>query len=309
MNTKEGGHGMSKTITPADMIMAVESMDKKKAKWNEEHPNDPMPICPKCNNTGLKRRIYNEDGKEVFGDDAEQPGTYDYFEPCSCIKEGLNLIIKNNRKFASVPGLYADATFDNFRTDIYSSVNSRQLATCAKNDSIRYVMNFEKMEPYGLGLYIFSKARGSGKSRLASTISNELIKYGIRNKYASASQILSEIQKTWSDKNVPEEKIIRNYIEPKVLIIDDFGARSGQNWMDEKFFMIIDARYQEKKVTIFTSNYEISSLPFKDMRIIDRISDVDRFYPIRMPDETLRIRSRHTSGDTDLFHELIKKEV
>lgn len=299
---------MGKAITPADMIMALESMDKKKAKWQTEHPGESMPVCEKCNNIGLVRRTYNEDGKEVFGDEAKKPGTYDYYEPCNCIKEGLSLVIKNNRKFASVPGLYADATFDNFKTDIYSNINSKQLATVAKNDSIKYVMNFEKMESHGLGLYIYSNARGSGKSRLASTISNELIKYGVRNKYASASQILSEIQKTWNEKNESEEKIIRNYIEPKVLIIDDLGARSGQNWMDEKFLMIIDNRYQGNKVTIFTSNYEISSLPFKDMRIIDRLSDVDRFYPIRMPDETVRIRSRVSSGGTDLFHDLTRKE-
>ena len=39
--------------------------------------------------------------------------------------------------------------------------------------------------------------------------------------------------------------------------------------------MVIDARYRDNKTTIFTSNYEIDRLPFKDLRIIDRISDTE----------------------------------
>ena len=91
-----------------------------------------------------------------------------------------------------------------------------------------------------------------------------------------------------------------------VLIVDDLGARSGQQWMDEKFFMIIDARYQQKKVTIFTSNYAIRSLPFSDQRIIDRILDVDRFHVIKMPEQTVRTTTR--TDKTELFFELTGKQ-
>ena len=300
---------MSNKITAADIVAATDAMREKIKTWETEHPNEKMPLCPLCENIGLVRRCFDEFGNELFGEDMDKPGAYDYFEPCKCIKGTVNQLVKNNRNFATIPGLYADANFDNFTSKVYQNVSSKQLAVCAKNDAIKYVQHIDKMEQNGMGLYIYSKARGSGKSRLASTISNELINFGVRNKYASASAILSEIQKTWNDKTTSEEKIIKNYIEPKVLIVDDFGARSGQAWIDEKFLMIIDGRYQENKITIFTSNYDIDELPFKDMRIIDRLSDVDRFYKIRMPDETVRVRSRIADGGTDLFHELTKKEV
>lgn len=303
---KLGGHGMKRTITPADLNMALDSMEQKKEQWEEVHPDEKMPVCPYCNNLGLIRKVYNEFGKEVSKMDKE--GVYDYYEPCSCIKATVNQTVKNNRKFATVPGLYADANFDNFKTDIYPKVASKQLAVCAKNDAIKYVINFDKMEKAGMGLYIYSDARGSGKSRLASTISNELINVGVRNKFSSASGILSEIQRSWNNKDESETKIIENYMAPKVLIVDDFGARNGQAWIDEKFLMIIDHRYQNNKVTIFTSNYDVKSLPFKDMRIIDRISDVDRFHMIRMPDETIRPKSRVTANGDDLFLSLTRKE-
>jgi DNA replication protein DnaC len=78
--------------------------------------------------------------------------------------------------------------------------------------------------------------------------------------------------------------------------------------MDEKFLMIIDARYQDSKPTIFTSNYEIEQLPFNDMRIIDRLSDVERFYSIRMPKESVRQKARLATGETSLFYKILGGE-
>ena len=307
MNTIQGDHIMSRTITAAEINSAVDSMELMKTEWEKNHPDEKMFVCPLCNNIGLIWKAFDEFGNELFGDDKRGPGSYDYFFPCSCIKQTANRLEKTNRKFASVPGLYQDAYFDNYRTDVYQKVTSMQLVDSAKKTAIAFVNKIEKMEREGVGLYIYSKARGSGKSRLASTISNELIKKGVRNKYASASGILSEIQKTWNDKSISEQKIIEHYIEPGILIVDDIGARSGQNWIDDKFLQIIDSRYSSKKITIFTSNYEVQNLPFNDMRIIDRLSDVDRFYVVRMPDETVRTQSRATNGG-NLFQKLINEE-
>jgi DNA replication protein DnaC len=206
-----------------------------------------------------------------------------------------------------VPGLYKEARFDNFRTDIYRQMDSFTRADFAIKTARKYVENFDSMKQNGLGLYIWSSARGSGKSRLASTISNELTEKGIRNKYASASNILSEIQKTWDDKNESEATILRNYIEPEVLIVDDLGARSGQQWIDERFFSLFDTRYADLKVTIVTTNYNVDSLPF-DERIRDRLADIDRFYEIPMPNETVRDKARATSGKTSLFDQLTREE-
>ena len=289
------------SITADDLNTALDAMDAKKLQWAQNHPDEKMPVCPKCNNIGLYRRAFNEFGVEVFGADMNKAGTYDFFYPCTCVDVKNNKTLRNHKNFAAVPLLYDDAFFDNFKTDIYNQVVSRQLATVAIQNVKKYVSKFEQFEKAGMGLYIYSDARGSGKSRLASTIANELMNLDIRVRYESANRILSEIQKSWNDNNISEGKIIERYIDSRVLIIDDLGARSGKDWMDEKFLMIIDSRYQQNKVTIFTSNYTVDSLPFKDNRIIDRISDVDRFYQIRMPQETVRTISR--KGGT-LFHDI-----
>lgn len=295
-------------MTADDLNTALDMKEKQIKKFAKQHPNEKIPLCPKCKNVGLYRRCFDENGKELFGDDMNKAGSYDYFYPCDCVDITNNQTLKNHRKFASVPQLYADADFSNFQIKIYQQVNSLERASVALRDSKAFVQNFEKFDEKGLGLYIYSDARGSGKTRLASSIANELMKKDVRVRYESANKILSEIQKAWSDTGVSENAILKNYIEPRVLIIDDFGARSGKDWMDEKFLMIIDARYQGNKVTIFTSNYEVERLPFHDMRIIDRLSDVNRFHNIRMPDESVRQRSRIRSGGNELFYELAKSE-
>lgn len=294
-------------LTADDINTALEMADKKKKKWAKQHPGEKMPECPKCKNRGVYRRCFDENGKELFGEEMNKAGSYDYFYPCDCVNIKENQKLKNHRKFASVPQLYADADFSNFQIKIYQNVPSLERATVALRDAKAFVQNFEKFDEKGLGLFIYSEARGSGKTRLASSIANELMKKDVRVRYESANKILSEIQKAWTDSGVSENAILKNYIEPRVLIIDDFGARSGKDWMDEKFLMIIDARYQSNKVTIFTSNYDVERLPFHDMRIIDRLSDVNRFHNIRMPDESVRQRSRIRNGGTELFYELAKK--
>jgi DNA replication protein DnaC len=294
-------------LTADDINTALEMADKKKKKWAKQHPGEKMPECPKCKNRGVYRRCFDENGKELFGEEMNKAGSYDYFYPCECVEIKENQKLKNHRKFASVPQLYADADFSNFQIKIYQNVPSLERATVALRDAKAFVQNFDKFDEKGLGLFIYSEARGSGKTRLASSIANELMKKDVRVRYESANKILSEIQKAWTDSGVSENAILKNYIEPRVLIIDDFGARSGKDWMDEKFLMIIDARYQSNKVTIFTSNYDVERLPFHDMRIIDRLSDVNRFHNIRMPDESVRQRSRIRNGGTELFYELAKK--
>ena len=271
---------------------ALQIIEKRREEWKKEHPGEEEPVCPICKGTGLKMIIRDFQGNERPLSRRYDPGSYEYLEACICTKNIPTQKYTNDKSFANVPSLYKDALLSNFRLDIYNKMDMRQKATSAYNHVSFYIERFEDMSKKGIGLYIWSIQKGSGKSRLASTISNELTNRGFRNKFASASAILSEIQASWNDKSISEHKIINNYIKPELLIIDDFGARSGQSWMDEKFFMLIDKRYQDNKPTVITSNYSIQRLPFNDQRIIDRLQDIDRFVVIDMPNESVRGRSR-----------------
>ena len=297
---------MSNSSMTSLIYSAVQTMEQQHEEWKKNHPDEQEEVCPICKGTGLKRIYRDYYGHERSWLHRNDPGTYEYIEPCICVKNIPSQKLINDKSFANVPGLYKDARLDNFRIDIYNKLGDKEAATSAIQHVGFYITHYDEMLTNGIGMYIWSAQKGSGKSRLASTISNELTLKGYRNKFASASTILSEIQAAWSDKSQDEYKIIKNYIKPNLLIIDDFGARSGQAWMDEKFFMILDKRYQDNKPTIITSNYSIEKLPFNDQRILDRLQDIDRFVVVDMPKESVRDKAKN--GNQSLYYQMVQAE-
>ncbi len=274
----------------SDLMIALEGAMKeasaKREQWFKEHPGEELKdVCPLCGGTGVKRIYKDIEGNDRGYSERYEPGSYEYVVPCSCVKAGMSQQYRNNKHFSSVPNMYQDATFKTFRTDIYKSMDSKQLANIAKNEAMMFVHRFDKFAEMGICLYLWSKARGSGKSRLASTIANELTAKGVRSKFVGASALLSEIQASWDDKDTSTHKIIENYIKPNLLIIDDLGEKGNKEWINNNMFLIIDKRYQERKPTVFTSNYDIMELPL-DTRLTDRLTETCR--NIKLPNESIR---------------------
>lgn len=293
----------------SDLMNALEGAMReakaKKDRWYREHPDgkEQIEICPLCGGTGV-RKIYRDiDGNDRTYAERNDPGSYEYCVPCNCVKDGMSELFRNNKRFSNVPNMYKDAIFKNFSTDVYKSMDSKQLASIAKHQAESFVYKFKQMSEQGISLYIWSKARGSGKSRLASTIANELTNSGNRSKFVSASALLSEIQSSWDDKEISTHKIIENYIKPNLLIIDDLGEKGNKEWINNNLLLIIDKRYQERKSTVFTSNFDIMDLPL-DTRMTDRLTEM--CVNIRLPNES--IRQIQKSRADELFHKIARGE-
>ena len=274
----------------SDLMIALDGAMKeakhKREQWFKEHPGEELKeVCPLCGGTGVKRVYKDIEGNDRSYLERYEPGSYEYVEPCSCVKAGMSQQYKNNKNFSSVPNMYSDATFKTFQTDIYKSMDSKQIANIAKHEAMAFAQKFDKCAEQGICLYLWSKARGSGKSRLASTICNELTAKGVRSKFVGASALLSEIQASWDDKDTSTHKIIENYIKPNLLVIDDLGEKGNKEWINNNMFLIIDKRYQERKPTVFTSNYDIMELPL-DTRLTDRLTET--CINIKLPNESIR---------------------
>lgn len=227
-------------------------------------------ICPKCHNTGW---IIVEDG-----------GNGTAIE-CDC---GIRkrMIHSSRLRFADIPESFKDVRLDNFEKSVYQSSENREMVVeIAK--AVRYwLKNIESMKERGIGLYFYSGTKGSGKTRLAVSIANELIeKYDTQVKFSTSIQILDEIVRTWKVGNVTESKLIHDLSNAEVLIIDDFGAEVFKDWKAEKFYSIINNRYVDKKITLFTSNMKLDDLQYDD-RITNRIKE--RVLQVPFPEESVR---------------------
>lgn len=293
----------------SNLDIALDAIKERRKKWRKEHPDEIESVCSICEGTGLKLILKDEFGNIHPKSDKYKPGIYEFYEPCPCTKGEVTAIMRNNLKYSSVPGLYADALIENLSKDVYTNVRSYEMFQIAKNDAIRFISAYPAYEEKGMGLYIWSKVKGSGKSRLASTISNELTRKGVRNKYASVSNILTELSSSWKKDDSSEDKIIRKYVEPRLLILDDLGAKSGYRWIDDRLFEIVDGRYSAGKPTIITSNYEADKLPF-DERIADRICEQKRYEMIHMPEESVRRNSNTDSKAEfrDIYDKFMKEK-
>lgn len=190
--------------------------------------------------------------------------------------------------FANIPESFKNIRLDSFDVNAYEDARSRNKAETAVK-AINYWLNdFESMQERGMGLYLYSETKGSGKTRMAVSIANELMhKKNMQVKFSTSLQILNKIKESWDDRDreYSESKLLDFLYNTNILIIDDFGTEQSKDWIGERFYQIINSRYVDKKITIFTSNSSLDLLKYDD-RITNRIKE--RTFQIPFPEESVR---------------------
>lgn len=227
--------------------------------------------CPICNGSGWA--FYERDG-------------FSFARECEC---GIRKkeILHRKLEFANIPEAFSDVRLDNFRCDVYRRDDSR-LIIDKDCKAIRWWLGeIDTMREQGMGLYLYSSTKGSGKTRMAASIANELIlSQGMSVKFATSVQILNEIKASWNKEDgVTEHQLLEDLSKTEILVIDDFGIERIKDWIEEKLYHIINARYINRRITIFTSNMPIDRLEYDD-RITNRIKE--RSYPLVFPGESVR---------------------
>lgn len=191
----------------------------------------------------------------------------------------------NRLSFANIPESFKNMRLSSFNAHIYKNTESQNKAVNAVKIVNYWLDDFDRMNERGMGLYLYSQAKGSGKTMMAASVSNELIyQKRIQVKFATSLQILSEIKKSW-EKTGGESILLEHLCSTEVLVIDDFGTERAKDWIEERFYQIVNSRYIDKKITIFTSNMNLNHLNY-DERITNRIKE--RTFQIPFPEESVR---------------------
>lgn len=210
---------------------------------------------------------------------------YEIAKECSCgIRQRE---IQNSRlRFASIPETYKDVRLKDLSTKYYKKEESRNIIMAAGMFVKEYLNNLDENIESGKGIYFWSDTKGSGKTMLAAAISNELIGMGKFVKFATSLDILDEIRATYDKHNEESEsKLLNDLVTTEFLVIDDFGTERASEWAGEKFYQIVNKRYINKKVTFYTSNYDLKTLKYDD-RITNRMKE--RNYIVHFPEESVR---------------------
>lgn len=211
---------------------------------------------------------------------------YDIAEECECLQSRKK---ENRINFANIPEAFRDIRLKEFVGSYYKDRESLKNVI----DNVKYwIEHIDEMIENGVGLYLYSHTKGSGKTRMAVSLANELMyEHDKRVRFVTSLEVLNEIRAMWNresrdDSEFSSESQIMRYLNTtEVLVIDDFGTESHRDWMDDKFYQIINTRYVNKLVTIFTSNMSINELRYDD-RINNRIKE--RSFEIHFPEESVR---------------------
>ena len=139
---------------------------------------------------------------------------------------------------------FRDASFDSFQP----TAGTEACWAYTKE----YAENFEKKTESGI--CICGRA-GNGKSHLAAALVNRVIQRGFTAVFIEVPDLFSRIKATYgAEGEGSEDKIMAALSKCDLLVLDDAGAEKPTDWVQEKFYQIINARYKNRLPVVITTN-------------------------------------------------------
>ena len=170
---------------------------------------------------------------------------------------------------ARVPRRYQGCQFENFD----------ELNDSLKLAKVR-VRKFVDLYPINdFGLLLLGPC-GRGKTHLATAALLALVREkGVKGLFYDFRDLLKEIQASYNAvSGTTELAILQPVFAAEVLVLDDLGATKMTDWVRDTLSHIINNRYNDRRVTIFTSNLEdeTTRAPLPDERVRERPTLRDR---------------------------------
>ncbi len=97
---------------------------------------------------------------------------------------------------------------------------------------------------------------GVGKTHLAVAALRELMVRGHEARFYDYRELLKDLQASYDpDHPVSEMGVLEPVLKAEVLLIDDIGASKPSPWALDTIGHILNKRYNDKRVTLLTTNY------------------------------------------------------
>jgi DNA replication protein DnaC len=155
---------------------------------------------------------------------------------------------------ACIPRRYENCSFDNYHPqgNNFTADEVFRSQSHALNDAQKLAREYPILE---VGL-LFLGPCGVGKTHLAVATIKALINKGIPCLFYDFRDLLKEIQDSYNPvSNTTELKVLEPVYQAEVLVLDELGASKPSDWVRDTMTQIINTRYNDKKATIFTTNY------------------------------------------------------
>jgi DNA replication protein DnaC len=187
--------------------------------------------CPLCDDTGWKPV------------DATEPNGIRRVVRCDCWRENVG---RQHLSDANIPKRYLHCTLANFAA--YNESLEKAVAAAKRMADAFPVVS--------QGLFLEGQP-GVGKTHLGVAVLKQVIQSsGARGLFYDTRDLLRVIRSTYDPSiRTTELEILRPVMKADLLVLDDLGAEKTSEWVEETMNLIVNTRYNERRATIFTSNY------------------------------------------------------
>jgi DNA replication protein DnaC len=164
---------------------------------------------------------------------------------------------------ARIPRRYSECSLSNYHP---ASNYGSQLR--AFNFAYRLVREYPAIDQ---GLLLMGPC-GVGKTHLSAAILRGLIANGVPCLFYEFGALLRKIQESYNPVSQTSElKVLEPIYGAEVLLLDELGTSKPTEWVRDTMMQIIGTRYNERKLTIFTTNYRDERQSPAEETLEDRI--------------------------------------
>ncbi|MEO7970394.1 MAG: ATP-binding protein [bacterium] len=205
-----------------NVVSIAKNREALRSPANERAGDD---VCPTCFGTGTRL----EEGKGAV--------------ICDCRRTNS---ASRSLDAARIPPRFRQCSFHNYFPKHESQYFAHSFAS-------RLVDEYPAVET---GLLLMGPV-GVGKTHLAISVLRDLIeKKGVSCLFYESGSLLKAIQDSYNPiSQTSETRVLAPVYQAEVLVLDELGASVPTNWVRDTLYQIINTRYNNNRLTIFTTNY------------------------------------------------------
>src|SRR5882672_799771 len=186
--------------------------------------------CPLCDDTGWKP--------------VDEPGVRRVVR-CECWREQIG---QQRLADSNIPKRYQHCSLANFTA--YNESLERALES-ARRVPVHFA-EAPSREQQGRGIFMEGPP-GVGKTHLAVAVLKQVIvTLGVRGLFYDTRDLLRIIRSTYDPSiRTTELEILQPVMTADLLVLDDLGAEKTSEWVEETMNLIVNTRYNERRIPIF----------------------------------------------------------